>query len=61
MQVKESRGQHMKKVEAENRDIVRHFFMTHPDALMKDCQEATGLSAVTVRKHVRKLIVKEKR
>ncbi|MCP4365395.1 MAG: hypothetical protein GY800_08885 [Planctomycetes bacterium] len=51
----------MKKVEAENRDVVRHYFRQNPDALMKDCQEATGLSAVTVRKHVRLLSKKEKR
>jgi hypothetical protein len=51
-------GLHMKEKEKENRASVLMWIMNNPNGKMKDCEEWTGLSHVTVRKHMRELGVK---
>jgi len=51
-------GYHMKKKEADNMMRVYEWFKENRTGTMKDCQESTGLSHVTVRKHMRILGLK---
>lgn len=51
--ISEHRGRHMVKLSKKNLEKVRDFFKENPDAMMKDCEEATGLSPLTVRNHVK--------
>lgn len=51
----DGRGKHMVKKRKKNFEIVKKFFEKNPGAMMIDCQKATGLSPVTVRRHVKEM------
>lgn len=55
MNFTEGRGLNRIKVAKENKKAVRLFFKENPNALMKDCQEHTGLSRPTISKYVNEL------
>jgi len=55
MNFTEGRGLNRIKLANENREAVRKFFIENPCALMKDCQEHTGLSRPTISKYVKEL------
>lgn len=58
VKIKSQSGQHMKKKEKKNFKSVQFWVMNNPDGTMKECEKHTGLSHVTVRKHMRALGVK---
>lgn len=51
---------HTKKKSEINRQKIIDFFKENPGESMKECQRQTGLSYVTVRKHVKEIISDEK-
>ena len=52
----DGRGKHMIKKKNKNFEMVKRFFSKNPDAMMIDCQKKTGLSAATVRTHVKRML-----
>lgn len=49
----ENRGRHKKELALRNRKIVYQYFKENPEALGRECQEHTGLSAGAVSRHVK--------
>lgn len=56
MEIQDGRGLHTKKIESENIKKVKDFFKKNPNSTQTECSEETGLSLVTIRKHVRNLM-----
>lgn len=54
--LKDGRGQHSKRIAAKNKKKVELWFHKNPGTTKKECQDATGLSALTVRQHINALI-----
>ncbi len=52
----DGRGKHMVAVANENFKTVKKYFKLNPKAMKIDCQRDTGLSAVTVRKNVKRMM-----
>ncbi len=52
MKTKDGRGLHRKDVGAKNREIIIKFFKENPDSTRTECAVTTGLSHVTIRKHL---------
>ena len=48
----------MTRAKDKNIKAVAKFYKENPDAMMKDCESATGLSPLTVRRHVKTLELK---
>ena len=55
MDIKDGRGQHRKDVEQENRENIIKFFTEYPNGTRTDCSKATGLSLVTIRRHLKEI------
>ena len=56
--MKDHRGKHRIKTKDENIEAVAKFYKDNPNGMMKDCEVATGLSPLTVRRHVKTLGLK---
>jgi len=50
--MKAGRGEYKKEVSRKNREIIRAWLKKNPDKTLTDCKKDTGLSSVTVRKHI---------
>jgi hypothetical protein len=55
MKIIDGRGQHTKVMEKENLEKVKVFFSEYPSKTQTDCSKYTGLSLVTIRKHLKTL------
>lgn len=55
MKIKDGRGQHTKTMARINLEKVKDFFNEHPNKTQTDCSKYTGLSLVTIRKHLKTL------
>ncbi len=51
-----SNTHHMKKVSEKNRAKIIKWFEKNPGETMKACHEKTGISYLTVRKHVKSIL-----
>ena len=56
--MRDHRGRHMVRIKGKNIKAVAKFYKDNPDAMMKDCEVETGLSPMTVRRHVKTLGLK---
>ena len=50
--MKAGRGDFKKEVSRKNREIIRAWLKKNPDKTVTDCKNDTGLSYVTVRRHI---------
>jgi len=50
--MKAGRGEYKKEVSRKNREIIRAWLEKNPDKTLTECKKDTGLSYLTVRKHI---------
>ena len=56
MDIYDGRGKHMIEVAKMNRQTIKKWFEDNPGETMKECHRQTGISYLTVRKHVKDLM-----